>query len=53
MLGLLFCVRDCFRSRFALQAEMLALRHIGKVGHDALFNYGLVDANAAVQKAIQ
>jgi len=27
MLGLLFCVRDCFRSRFALQAEMLALRH--------------------------
>jgi len=27
MLGLLFSVRDCFRSRFALQAEMLALRH--------------------------
>src|SRR5215472_3243237 len=27
VLGLLFCVRDCFRSRFALQAEMLALRH--------------------------
>ena len=27
MLGLLSCVRDCFRSRFALQAEMLALRH--------------------------
>jgi putative transposase len=27
MLGLLFCIRDCFRSRFALQAEMLALRH--------------------------
>jgi len=26
---------------------------IGKVGHDALFNFGLVDANAAVQKAIQ
>ena len=27
MLGLLFGVRDCFRSRFALQAEMFALRH--------------------------
>ena len=27
MLGLLFSVLDCFRSRFALQAEMLALRY--------------------------
>jgi hypothetical protein len=26
---------------------------IGKVGHDALFNFGLVDADAAVHKAIQ
>ena len=26
---------------------------IGKVGYDALFNFGLVDANGAVQKAIQ
>src|SRR5215472_9543711 len=27
MLTLLFCLRDCFRSRFVLQAEILALRH--------------------------
>ena len=27
MLGLLSCLRDCFRSRFVLQAEILALRH--------------------------
>jgi len=26
---------------------------IGKNGYDALFNFGLVDANAAVHKAIQ
>ena len=27
MLTLLFCLRDCFRPRFLLQAEILALRH--------------------------
>ena len=27
MLGLLFCLCDCLRSRFALHAEILALRH--------------------------
>src|SRR5215472_10492071 len=27
MLTLLFCLRDCFRPRFVLQAEILALRH--------------------------
>jgi len=27
MLTLLFCLRDCFRARFVLQAEILALRH--------------------------
>ena len=27
MLTLFFCLRDCFRRRFVLQAEILALRH--------------------------
>ena len=27
MLTLFFCLRDCFRPRFVLQAEILALRH--------------------------